>query len=81
LAGIANDFDLPEQLASLIEKLLQTKMREEKLKEKQNNYLRPKNCEKMIPTRVNAAIWARLQSDTRSGVLKYKEYSAYYLKP
>ena len=78
LAGIANDFDLvdqcgediPEQLASLVDKLLQTKMNEEKLKEKQNNYLRPKNCEKIIPTRVNAAIWARLQSDTRSRDIK-----------
>ena len=47
LAGIANDFDLvyqcgediPEQLASLVDKLLQTKMNEEKLKEKQNRYL------------------------------------------
>ena len=88
LAGIANDFDLvdqcgediPEQLASLVDKLLQTKMSEEKLKEKQNNYLRPKNCEKMIPTRVNAAIWARLQSDTRSRDIKMQRVQCLLLK-
>ena len=88
LAGIANDFDLvdqcgediPEQLASLVDKLLQTKMNEEKLKEKQNNYLRPKNCEKMIPTRVNAAIWARLQSDTRSRDIKMQRVQCLLLK-
>ena len=72
--------DIPEQLASLIEKLLQTKMSEEKLKEKQNNNLRPRNCEKIIPMRVNAAIWARLQSDTRSLDIKIQRVQCLLLK-
>ena len=55
-----------ENLAKVVDKLLRTRLAEEKLKEKQNLYSRPKNCEAMVPTQVNSEIWQQLQPHTRS---------------
>ena len=44
-----------ENLAKVVDKVLRTRLAEEKLKQKQNLYNRPKNGEAVVPTRVNSA--------------------------
>ena len=56
--------EVAENLAKVVNKRVRTKLAEEKLKEKQNLYSRPKNCEAMAPTRVNSEIWRQLQPHT-----------------
>ena len=54
--------DVSEKLAGqVINKTLRSKLSERKLKEKQNAYSRPQNCESLETTRVNPEIWAQLQ--------------------
>ena len=39
---------------------------DDKLKEKLTQYTRPKNCEKLLGTKVNPEIWAKISLATRS---------------
>ena len=57
---------LLDKLATVVNKMLRTKQSEDELKEKQRLYTRPQNCETLTTTRVNAEIWGKLQSHTRS---------------
>ena len=69
-----------ENLAKVVDKLLRTRLAEEKLKEKQNLYSRPKNCESMVPTRVNSEIWQQLQPHTRSQDIRMQKVQNCLLK-
>ena len=69
-----------ENLAKVVDKLLRTRLAEEKLKEKQNLYSRPKNCEAMVPTRVNSEIWQQLQPHTRSQDIRMQKVQNCLLK-
>ncbi|CAB4034218.1 Hypothetical predicted protein [Paramuricea clavata] len=69
-----------EKLAEVINKTLRSKLSEEKLKEKQNAYPRPQNCESLETTRVNPEIWAQLQSSTRSRDIRLQKVQSLLLK-
>ncbi|CAB4006980.1 Hypothetical predicted protein [Paramuricea clavata] len=69
-----------EKLAEVINKTLRSKLSEEKLKEKQNAYPRPQNCESLETTRVNPEIWAQLQSSTRSRDIRLQKVQSVLLK-
>jgi hypothetical protein len=60
--------------------MLRTKLSEDKLKEKQRLYTRLQNCETLVTTRVNAEIWAKLQSHTRSVDIRLQKVQALLLK-
>lgn len=72
--------EVTENLAKVVDKLLRTKLTEEKLKEKQNLYFRPKNCEAMVPTRVNSEIWQQLLPHTRSQDIRMQKVQGLLLK-
>ena len=61
-----------DQLANVINK--------EKLKEKQNAYPRPKNCETLETARVNPEILSQLQSSTRSRNIRLQKVQWLLLK-
>ncbi|CAB4013925.1 Hypothetical predicted protein [Paramuricea clavata] len=69
-----------EKLAQVINKTLRSKLSEEKLKEKQNAYPRPQNCESLETTRVNPEIWAQLQSSTRSRDIRLQKVQKGYCR-
>ena len=69
-----------ENLAKVVDKLLRTRLAEEKLKEKQSLYSGPKNCEAMVPTQVNLKIWQQLQPHTRSQDIRMQKVQNYLLK-
>ena len=71
---------LLDQLATVVKKMLRTKLSEDKLKEKQRLYTRPQNCETLVTTRVNAEILAKLQSHTRSVDIRLQKVQALLLK-
>jgi hypothetical protein len=71
---------LLDKLATVVNKMLRTKLSEDKLKEKQRLYTRPQNCETLVTTRVNAEIWAKLQSHTRSVDIRLQKVQALLLK-
>ncbi|XP_038053405.1 uncharacterized protein LOC119725881 [Patiria miniata] len=60
-----------DKLATLTDKILMTKLSDEKLAEKQKAYCRPQNCTKLMKTKVNPEIWALLKPGTRSRDLKF----------
>ncbi|CAB3992944.1 Hypothetical predicted protein [Paramuricea clavata] len=72
--------DVSEKLAEVINKTLRSKLSEEKLKEKQNAYPRPQNCESLETTRVNPEIWAQLQSSTTSRDIRLQKVQSFLLK-
>ena len=69
-----------EQLANFVNSTLRSKLSEEKLKEKQNAYPRPQNCETLEITRVNPEIWAQLLSATRSRDTRLQKVQGLLLK-
>ena len=69
-----------DKLATVVNKMLRTKLSEDKLKEKQGLYTRPQNCETLVTTRVNAEIWSKLQSHTRSVDIRLQKVQALLLK-
>ena len=71
---------LLDKLATVVNKMLRTKLSEDKLKEKQRLYTSPQNCETLTTTRVNAEIWAKLQSHTRSVDIRLQKVQALLLK-
>ena len=71
---------LLDKLATVVNKMLRTKLSEDKLKEKQRLYTRPQYCETLVTTRVNAEIWAKLQSHTRSVDIRLQKVQALLLK-
>ena len=71
---------LLDKLATVVNKMLRIKLSEDKLKEKQRLYTRPQNCETLTTTRVNAEIWAKLQSHTRSVDIRLQKVQALLLK-
>ena len=78
LGSIAAEYDLDEacsgdvgpKLAKIINKMIRTKLSDEKLKEKLSNYSRPGNCENVPGTKVNPEVWSKIRSGTRSRDLK-----------
>ena len=69
-----------DQLANVINTTLRSKLSEEKLKEKQNAYPRPKNCETLETPRVNPEIWSQLESSTRSCDIRLQKVQGLLLK-
>ena len=78
LGSIAAEYDLDEacsgdvgpKLAKIINKMIRTKLSDEKLKEKLSNCSRPGNCENVTGTKVNPEVWSKIRSGTRSRDLK-----------
>ncbi len=72
--------EVAENLAKVVDKLLRTRLAEEKLKEKQNLYSGRKNVEAMVPTRVNLEIWQQLHPHTRSQDIRMQKVQNSSLK-
>ncbi len=62
---------IKDKLATLTDKILMTKLSDDKLSEKQKGYSRPQNCTKLIKTKVNPEIWALLKPSTRTRDLNF----------
>ena len=50
--------------------MIQTKLSDDKLKEKLSNCSRPGNCKNVTGTKVNPDVWSKIRSGTRSRDLK-----------
>ena len=78
LGVIVQEYDLEEKCgppvnekpAAIVNKMARSKLADDKLKEKLTQYTRPKNCEKLVGTKVNPEIWAKISPATRSRDLK-----------
>ena len=78
LGSIAAEYDLDEacssdvdpKLAKIINKMIRTKLSDDKLKEKLSICSRPGNCENVTGTKVNPEVWSKIRSATRSRDLK-----------
>ena len=57
---------IPEKLAAIVEKRWHCKLAMNKIKEKQDKFLRPENCKTLVAPRVNKAIWSTLTRDVKS---------------
>ncbi len=55
-----------EKLAHIIDKRWHLKLEAGKLKEKNEKYLRPENCPKLVAPRVNKPIWSTLAREVKS---------------
>ncbi len=51
------------------------KFSEDKMQKLTDSYPRPQNCNALTSVKVNAGIWARMQTGTRSNDLKLQEFS------
>ena len=88
LGSVAAEYDLDEQceeelspkLADIVNKLLRNRLNENKLKEKLNKSTRPKNCDNITGVKVNAEIWPKLQTSTRSYDIKMQRVQNTLLK-
>ena len=80
LGTIAAEYDLDEacsadvdaKLAKIVNKMVRTKLSDEKLKEKLLTSTRPANCENVTATKVNPEVWSKIRSSTRSRDLKFQ---------
>ena len=81
LGAIVQEYDLEEKcgppvnekLVAIVNKVARSKLADDKLKEKLTQYTRPKFCEKLVGTKVNPEIWAKISPATRSRDLKLKK--------
>ncbi|XP_038067019.1 uncharacterized protein LOC119737026 [Patiria miniata] len=88
LANIAQDFQIDEQtsdavhaqLASIANSIMRDKLSDDKVKDMYKTYNRPKNCEKVIPTKVNKLIWDNMSSSTRSQDVKFQKIQTSVIK-
>ncbi len=55
-------------------------MTEEKFKNKCQDYVRSKNCEKLQPTWVNGEIWTKLRGQARSNDIKLQKLQTGIIK-
>ena len=69
-----------EKLAGIVNKMARTKLNDDLLKEKLNKFNRPKNCDKLVATKVNPEIWGKITSNTRSRDVKFQKVQAVLLK-
>ena len=78
LCEIAQDFETDDKvdpkvsnkLAEIVNNRWSSKLEENKVKEKQDKYYRPDNCDKLIAPRVNPEIWGRLNHSVKSSDLR-----------
>ena len=62
--------DIDAQLAKIVSGFLTTRLPDDKLKEKLTSCLAPNNCASIVSTRVNAEIWDKLSTQTKSRDVK-----------
>ena len=62
--------DIDAQLAKIVSGFLTTRLPDDKLKEKLSACLAPKNCASIVSARVNAEIWDKLSTQTKSRDVK-----------
>ena len=62
--------DIDAQLAKIVSGFLTTRLPDDKLKEKLTACLAPKNCASIVSARVNAEIWDKLSTQTKSRDVK-----------
>ena len=60
-----------ENLAGIVNELVQKGLSDEKLQDKLNKYPSPENCEALCKVKVNQLIWDNLQPNTRSQDLRF----------
>lgn len=78
LGSIAQEYDLDEQcseevnpkLTAIVNKMVRSKLNDDKLKEKLSQCTRPANCENISGTKVNPEIWPKIKPGTRSRDIK-----------
>ena len=88
LGAIVQEYDLEEKcgppvnekLAAIVNKMARSKLADDKLKEKLTQYTRPKNCEKLVGTKVNPEIWAKISPATQSRDLNLQKIQTTLLK-
>ena len=56
--------DVDSKLVKIVNKMVRTRLSDEKLKEKVLTCTRPKNCENVIGTKVNPEVWSKIKSST-----------------
>ena len=61
------------QLCPILDGMLLTRLKDDKIKAKAEIYDRPENCPTIIVTRVNPEIWSKLKGETRSQDIKLQK--------
>ncbi|CAB4043109.1 Hypothetical predicted protein, partial [Paramuricea clavata] len=69
-----------DDLAEIVNGLVQKGLSEEKLQDKLNKYPSPENCEALSKVRVNQLIWDNLQPNTRSQDLRFQKVQTALIK-
>jgi hypothetical protein len=67
-------------LAEIVNGLVQKGLSEEKLQDKLNKYPSPENCKALSKVRVNQLIWDNLQPNTRSQDLRFQKVQTALIK-
>ena len=62
-----------EDLAEIVNRLIQKGLSDEKLQDKLNKYPSPQNCEALCKVKANQLIWDILQPNTRSQDLRFQK--------
>ena len=82
LGAIVQEYDLEEKcgppvnekLAAIVNKMARSKLADDKLKRKLTQYTRPKNCEKLVGTKVNPEIGQRSALQLGVEILNSKKF-------
>ena len=69
-----------EQLAKVVNGVVQTRLSDEAQAERLKAYQRPKNCDSLVTVKVNPLIWEKLRSETRSGDIKLQKVQTLIIK-
>ncbi|CAB3984921.1 Hypothetical predicted protein [Paramuricea clavata] len=69
-----------DDLAEIVNGLVQKGLSEEKLQDKLNKYPSPENCEALSKMRVNQLIWDNLQPNSRSQDLRFQKVQTALIK-
>jgi hypothetical protein len=72
--------EIPQDMATVLNKLMEAGLPEEKLNIRLNKYKRPSNCPKMVKVKVNTLIWEQLTPNTRSQDVKLQKVSNLLVK-
>lgn len=69
-----------EQLANVVNGVMQTRLSDEVQAERLKAYQRPENCDSLVTVKVNPLIWEKLRSETRSADIKLQKVQTLIIK-
>ena len=73
-----SDEVLDPKICQIVNTMLTGKISKDKLKDKLENYKRPKNCDMLSTTKINPEIWRQMSSGPRSFDSLDKRANAHY---